>query len=116
MFERYGGFSAVSRIVSSFYNKVMESDRLADYFAGIDMKNLLDHQTKFIASLMGGPASYTNDKLVRAHAHLNIDEESFDEVASLLKETLEDFDLDTSDIDIIMREITERKNAIISKP
>jgi len=71
MFERYGGFSVVSRIVSSFYDRVLDSDNLAPYFEGTDMRRQIDHQSKFISSLMGGPASYSNDQLERSHERLN---------------------------------------------
>ncbi len=57
MFERYGGFAAVSRVVSSFYDKILDSDITSPYFADIDMAKQIDHQTKFVAYLMGGPAS-----------------------------------------------------------
>ncbi len=57
MFDRYGGFATVRTIVSSFYDKVLDSDRLSRFFVDIDMRALVDHQTKFVASLMGGPAS-----------------------------------------------------------
>ena len=72
IFERYGGFTSVSKIVLSFYDKVLDSPTVSPYFANSDMKRLIDHQTKFMASLMGGPASYTNDQLERVHAKLGI--------------------------------------------
>jgi len=52
----------------SFYDKILDSPVTSPYFSGIDMKRLIDHQTKFFAALMGGPASYTNDHLERVHA------------------------------------------------
>lgn len=81
MFQRYGGFAKISQIVSSFYDKLLESPIVSPYFDGTNMKRLIDHQTKFIASVMGGPASYTNDALERAHAHLSIDQEAFNGMA-----------------------------------
>ena len=53
MFERYGGFASVSKIVSEFYDKVLDSPSLSPFFDGIPMKRLVDHQTKFIAQVMG---------------------------------------------------------------
>ena len=50
MFEKYGGFAKVSRIVSSFYDKALDSPILAPYFTGVDMRRLIDHQTKFASS------------------------------------------------------------------
>ncbi len=116
LFDKYGGFATVSRIVSAFYDYILESERLSPYFAGMDMRRLVDHQTKFIAALMGGPASFSNEALQRAHARLNIDDESFDEAVSLLKMTFEDFEVDEGDISIIIREVTGRRQFIVTRP
>ena len=115
IFERYGGFSSVSRVVMSFYDKVLDSDVTSPYFAKTDMKRLIDHQTKFIATLMGGPASYTNDHLERVHNHLGITEPAFVESMELLRETLEDHDFEDDDIDQVMNEMMSRKNFVIAR-
>lgn len=114
MFERYGGFASVSKLVMAFYDKVLDSEILEPYFAGTDMRRLVDHQTKFISSLMGGPASYTDQKLREVHAHLGIDQAAFDEMAYLLRETLEDAGMADEDVASIIGEITKRKSLIVS--
>jgi len=113
IFERYGGFATVSRIVSSFYDEALDSPVLGPYFVGVETKTLIDHQTKFVASMMGGPASYSNEHLERVHKHLGIDAPSFEEMCDLFRETLEDFELDESDIAHIIGEIQSRKVFII---
>jgi hemoglobin len=114
LFEKYGGFSTVSRIVMQFYDKALDSDVLADYFEDIEMERLIDHQTKFVASLMGGPASYTDDMLKQLHAHLKIDDDAFDEMAKLFKETLEEAGLDPEDVAIVAGEIVKRRPVIVT--
>ena len=84
LFQKYGGFAKVSRIVLTFYEKVLDSDQIGDFFDGIDMSRLVDHQTKFIASLLGGPASYTDERLRQLHAHLGITDSDMDEMARFL--------------------------------
>ncbi|MEH6470039.1 MAG: group 1 truncated hemoglobin [Halopseudomonas sp.] len=116
LFDKYGGFATVSRIVSAFYGEVLESERLNPYFEGVDMRRQIDHQTKFIASIMGGPASFSNEALERVHARLDIDEASFEEVVKLLRFTLEDFELEEGDISLIIREVAGRKRFIVTKP
>jgi hemoglobin len=115
IFERYGGFSAVSKIVSSFYDRVLDSDNLAPYFEGTDMRRQIDHQSKFISSLMGGPASYSNDQLERSHQRLNINDKDFNEVVQVLTETFEDAGLDASDVSTIIRDINSRRSIIVTK-
>ena len=115
IFERYGGFAKISRVVMSFYDKMVSSPITNQYFANTNMKRLIDHQTKFIASMMGGPASYTNEHLKRVHAHLGITEEAFDESVDLLTETLEDFDFEHHDIQHVQDEMASRRYVIISR-
>jgi len=115
MFARYGGFASVSRVVSAFYEKALGSSLLAPYFANTDMRTLIDHQTKFISSLMGGPASYSDSELERIHARLNIAERDFAEMVELLTETLEDFDFEEQDIGAVREEILKRKAAIVAR-
>ena len=58
MFERCGGFTTVRKVVAAFYDKVLDSPSLSRHFANVDMRALIDHQTKFITYVMGGPASF----------------------------------------------------------
>jgi hemoglobin len=114
MFERYGGFARVSKIVMAFYDKVLDSDVIGEYFEDVDMRALMDHQTKFIAQVMGGPTSYTNEALQRIHAHLGIDRPAFDEATMLLRETLEEFELAPQDVDAIMEDMISRARYIVT--
>lgn len=114
MFERYGGFASVSKIVMSFYDKALDSDIIGHHFEDVEMSKLVDHQTKFIASVMGGPAAYTDEALYRLHSHLKIDREQFDEMTALLEETLEDFNFDRTDINEVMGHIRARARHIVT--
>ena len=114
LFDKYGGFAAVSKIVMSFYDKVLDSDQVGDYFDDVDMRSLIDHQTKFVASLMGGPASFTDDMLRRVHERLDITNEDFDEVARLLRETLVEFDVEHDDIETIVFAVDSKRPVIVS--
>jgi len=115
IFERYGGFARVSKVVSAFYDKASQSALLAPYFENIDMRRLIDHQTKFVAFLMGGPASFSNEELERVHSRLNINDREFAEMVELFKETLEDFDFEASDIAAIQSELLTRKRYIVTR-
>ena len=68
--------------MSAFYDKAIESPLLSPYFEKIDMPRLIDHQTKFMSSLMGGPASFSNEELERVHRHLDINEQEFQEMVN----------------------------------
>jgi hemoglobin len=115
IFERYGGFASISRVVMSFYEKMLSSPLTSPFFANTDMKKLIDHQTKFMSSMMGGPASYTNEHLERVHAKLGITESAFVESMELLTETLEDHDFEDEDIQHVEDEMMSRKNFIVTR-
>ncbi|MEN8176801.1 MAG: group 1 truncated hemoglobin [Pseudomonadota bacterium] len=115
MFARYGGFTKVSRIVSSFYDRVLDSPIMSPYFGATDMKRLIDHQTKFIAFLMGGPASYSDEQLRRVHEHMAIDRPAFEEMVTLMTETFEDFDFADEDVRAIRAELERRAPMIVTR-
>jgi hemoglobin len=116
MLERYGGFPILSRIVLGFYDNVLDSDVLAPYFEDIDMRRLVDHQTKFMAFLMGGPASYTNEHLAHIHAPLGIDRPAFDEMIVVMRDTLESFAIADEDVATVIHELRSRAPWIIAMP
>jgi len=115
LFQKYGGFAAISRIILSFYDKALDSDQIGDFFVDIDMKRLVDHQTKFIATLLGGPTSYTDERLGQLHANLGISDADFDEMATLLAEALNEFGFEPVDCDSVMRQIEARRVHIVGK-
>ena len=115
LFEKYGGFSNVSKIVMAFYDKVLDCEEVGHYFDNIDMRRQIDHQTKFVSALMGGPSSYSNEALQRVHRPLGINESEFNRVVYLMQETLNDFAVDPNDIDAIVGEMNARSSFIISK-
>ena len=112
LFDKYGGFAAVNSIVIEFYNNVLDSDEVGPFFENTDMENLIDHQTKFISFLLGGPVSYPDAKLKAAHANLEIQANHFDSVKTLLGETLADFEVEAADIDVVLEKIESYRSLI----
>ncbi len=114
VFERCGGFQTVRKVVSDFYDKVLESEQLKGYFESIEMARLVDHQTKFISQLMGGPVSINDDTLRKVHVNLAISHSDFKEAAALLEEALEDHGFANSDIAEVMEAFGQREGTIVS--
>jgi len=112
-FEKYGGFSTVSRVVMTFYDLVLDSDVVGHHFDDIDMPRLIDHQTKFVSGLMGGPASISDDRLRVVHQHIDIKAEEFDEIIHLLEEAMRHHKMDTSDISSVAREMESKRKLIV---
>jgi len=115
IFERAGGFATVRKIVSSFYDRVLDSPELSRYFHDVEMPRLIDHQTKFVAQMMQGPASFSDEQLRRVHQGLRISRHEFLEMAALLCETLEDFAIPDTDVDHVREEILRREPFIVTR-
>ena len=115
IFERTGGFSAVRKIVADFYDRLLDDAALQKYFANIDMARLIDHQTQFVSSMMGGPGEVSNDSLRKAHERLNINKADFLKLAGILRDTLEDHDLPDEAVQHIYNEVMTRETFIVSK-
>lgn len=113
MFERYGGLPFVTRLVLSFYDRLLASSRLAPFFADTDMQRLVEHQAKFISTVMGGPVSCTNAVLQDAHAHLAIDDPAFDEMIGVFRGVLREFGIAAGDADAIIADLDARRPYIV---
>ena len=114
LYDKYGGFSVISKLVQAFYEKVLASDNLAPYFEDINMQKLMDHQAKFFSDILGGPVEYTGRELKVAHAGLGITEDDFIEMSELIEETLEDMNIDDSDIQTVMKIVNDSKGDIVT--
>lgn len=114
MFERYGGFVAVRKVVSDFYDRVIDSPVLSHHFAGVDMRRLIEHQTQFITFLMDGPGqNYGDEQLRRIHERLGITNEEFAEMVAMLSETMEDHEFEDSDVLMVEQRIRAREHVIV---
>lgn len=113
LLNKYGGFTALQKLVMSFYRKVMASPDISHYFKGMKLSALIAHQTKFVGSLLGGPDAYTDGQLASIHQKLQILPKDFDEMARLLVETMHEHQFEKPDIDFVIEEINLRKAIII---
>lgn len=113
LYQKYGGFGAISRVVMDFYDRLLDSERVGDFFDDVDMKRLIDHQTKFIVYLLGGPADYTGERLEQLHGHLNIGGADFDEMKEILDGTLSDHGFDDADRGTVVDLIEGHRRLIV---
>jgi hemoglobin len=113
LYDKYGGFSTISKIVHDLYKKVQASDILSPYFEKVDMSNLINHQIQFFSTLLGGPVTYDIRQIDEIHKRLNITDEAFQDVIDLLSESLEDAGMDNTDAHNVIGELeTYRKSFV----
>ena len=115
IYDRYGGFKRISRIVMTFYEMALDSDQIGGHFEDVDMGRLIDHQTKFISSLLGGPASFSDERLKQVHEKLAISHADFDEMAVLLSEALEEHGFTEDDVATVVAVIESKRALIVAR-
>ena len=115
LYNKYGGFASVSKLVQEFYRRVLEEDSLKNFFEGVSMERLMDHQTHFLCKAMGGPDNYEGRSLAPAHVNLGISSEDFGLVGEILQETLEDGGVEDADVAAIMGIVVSVKDQIVTK-
>jgi hemoglobin len=113
LFEKYGGFSVVSKIVLDLYDRLLDDDDVGPFFDDVEMARIVDHQTKFVSSLMGGPASYTDDQISRMHARLAIADTHFDKLQAILRQTLADHGVQPEDVSAITDAFEARRKLVV---
>lgn len=113
LFDKYGGFPAVRSVIMAFYDRALDSDEVGHFFEQVDMRRLIDHQTKFVSFLLGGPADYSDAKLGHAHSRLGVTHAHFDEVKRLLGETLGEAGFTPEDHDAVLAAIEARRTVIV---
>lgn len=114
LYEKYGGFASISRVVMMFYDKLLDSEEVGPFFDDVDLKRLIDHQTKFVAHLLGGPVDYSDERLSQLHGHLDIEGRHFDEMKNLLGATLLEHGFSEEDCETVLKEIEGRRHHIVT--
>jgi hemoglobin len=116
LYDQLGGFSSVRKLVSCFYDLVLDDEDVSPFFENTSMSDLIDHQTKFWAAILGGPASYTGEQLHAIHVTMGLEDQHFDKILELVVETLEDHGIDQEHIDGIAEQLqAHRLNIVISE-
>ena len=86
--ERMGGINALEQIIEYFYARILLDLKIKHYFAKSNMKQLRDHQAKFITSLLSEKDMYSGEYMMKAHKGLKITEVDFNRVVLYLEEAL----------------------------
>ena len=114
IWDRYGGYSFVARTVRDFYDRVLVSRDLSAYFDKVNMEGLIEHQIRTIGAVMGGPFDLDLDALQGAHAHLRITDKHFNELGTILDQTLEAHGLEQADKNVLLGVVESVRSVIVT--
>ena len=115
IYERNGGFSTIRRLVTDFYEGVLDSPLICHHFENIEMPRLMEHQMRFVSFLMGGPsATYSDGHLTRIHAKRGITHDEFDEMVRLFCAAMTDHGFPGDDVAAMRAELKRRESLIVT--
>lgn len=108
-----GGTVDLIRMVTRFYSKVLSSPLLEKYFAGVPMEVLIAKQAAFIDTIVRGDPGYSAAALHQLHAHLNIDDKSYDELLRIFDVSLREQGIEPDVSSLIQRSFASFRHAIV---
>ena len=118
LFEEIGGEAAVNAAVDIFYRKVLQDDRIKQFFDGVDMDKQAAKQKAFLTMAFGGPNNYTGEDMRKGHAHLvarGLNDSHFDAVVEDLAATLKELNVADSLIAQVASIAETTRNDVLGK-
>lgn len=94
LYERLGGYEAISAVVDRFAEKLFNDPTVGAFFKGMgtDTRNQFKQKNKnLVCNVTGGPCKVISRTAKEAHAGLGITEKDFGIVAGHLVDTLNEF-------------------------
>ncbi len=70
LFEKLGGEKSVDAAVDIFYRKVLQDERINNFFTDVDMDEQIQKQKAFLTFAFGGPNNYSGLNMKEAHERL----------------------------------------------
>ena len=116
LYERLGGYDAISAVIDVFLTKVWDDPVVGRFFVGMgtDTRNQLRQKNKnLMCANTGGPCKKINRPLDITHAGLGITDKEFDIVAGYIGETLKEFKVAKREHDELMSKIEGLRTYVV---
>ena len=122
LYERLGGVYAISAVVDHFSDQLVERNILAgenpyirdwnEKKAPVRLPGLKFLRTLWLAAISGGPFQYTGLPLSDAHWEFQLTPWEFDDVAAVLAESLDHFNVPAVEKDEVLNAFATFKPAV----
>jgi Truncated hemoglobins len=118
LYERLGGYNAISAVVNELAVRLVTDEKLGVYFKGLSndsKRKLIAHLTDFVCSATGGPCIYTGRDMKTSHEGLGITEEEWDRFVRITKEVLDKFKVPAREQQEFLQAVAPLKSVIVEK-
>lgn len=118
LYERLGGYDAISAVVDEFLQRVWDDPTVGRFFVGMgtDTRNQLRQKNKNLLCFnTGGPCRKINRSLKVAHEGLGITDKEFDIVVNHLADTLNEFKVPAREQQELMTKVGKLRAYIVER-
>jgi hemoglobin len=118
LYERLGGYDAISAVVNELAVRLVKDEKLGVYFKGLSSdskRKLIAHLTDFVCSATGGPCIYTGRDMKTSHEGLGITNEEWDRFVKITKEVLNKFKVPAKEQQEFLQLVSPLKSVIVEK-
>ena len=118
LYERLGGYDAISAVVNELAVRLVKDEKLGVYFKGLSndsKRKLIAHLTDFVCSATGGPCIYTGRDMKTSHEGLGITDEEWDRFVRITKEVLDKFKVPAKEQQEFLQAVAPLKSVILEK-
>ena len=94
LYERLGGYGAISAVVNDFAEKLFTDPQVGPFFKGMGTdtrKSFIQKNTNLVCNVTGGPCKIISRPARTVHTGLGITESDFNVVVNHLVDTLDKF-------------------------
>jgi hemoglobin len=105
LYDRIGGEATVTRLMDSFYERVLADPELAPFFREVSIQKVRSMQTLFFCAALDGPFEYSGRPLAAVHHGRGIRPPHLARFVGHLLTTLRDLELEENDVLEIMSRI-----------
>ena len=118
LYERLGGYEAVSAVVNDFAEKLFIDPKVGPFFKGMGTdtrKSFIQKNINLVCNVTGGPCKIISREAKTVHAGLGITEEEFNIVENHLVDTLDSFKVPAKEKQELLAIIATLKPDIVER-
>lgn len=118
LYQRLGGYEAITAVVNEFADKLFTDPKLSAFFSNWDPQKQARFKqlnTLLVCSATGGPCTYVGRTMSASHQGMGIDNARFDQVAGHLVTTLDKFKVPKTEKDELVGIIGGLRPEIVGK-
>ena len=107
LYQDLGERAGIADLVEDLMYRIVEDERIAFQFKGIDVVQFHTNLTDQICEISGGPCTYTGRPMAEAHADMNVTETQFNALAEQLVLAMEANGISTSAQNRLLKRLVE---------